>query len=47
VWQENFGIEPAGNDDLLLNVHNIANGIYYLVVEADGKRWVIKLMVLG
>jgi hypothetical protein len=47
VWQEDFPNEPAGHDDLLLNLPKIANGFYYLVVEASGKRWLVKLLVLG
>ena len=47
VWQRDFNNEPAGEDRLTLNVPPMANGIYYLVVEADGKRWVVKWLVLG
>ncbi len=46
IWGESF-YEPAGADDLTLNLPSIANGVYYLVVEAEGKRWVVKLMVVG
>ena len=28
------------------NGNPLANGVYYLLVQAQGKRWVIKLMVL-
>jgi hypothetical protein len=47
VWEEDFPNEPVGNDDLTLSLPKIANGIYYLVVEASGQHWVIKLLVLG
>ena len=47
VWQTDFSNEPGGNRDLVLNLPRLANGIYYLVIEANGKRWVLKLMVLG
>lgn len=46
IWHQDF-YEPAGSDDLTLDIPTIANGIYYLVVEANGKRWVVKLMVMG
>ena len=47
VWQADLPGRPAGVQDLVLNLPRLANGIYYLVVEADGKRWVLKLMVLS
>ncbi len=47
VWQDQFLQEPSGNDQLLLSLPRLANGIYYLVVESEGKRWVVKLIVLG
>jgi len=28
------------------NGNLLANGVYYLVVQAQGKRWIVKLMVL-
>ncbi|HJT24317.1 MAG TPA: right-handed parallel beta-helix repeat-containing protein [bacterium] len=46
VEQEVFTNLPPGSDTLTLNIPNIANGVYYLEVEAPGQRWVLKLLVL-
>lgn len=46
VWQMDLQL-PAGHQELLLTPPPLANGIYYLLVEAPGKRWIVRLMVLG
>gem|GEM_PF-3641740 len=46
VWQGDFEGLPAGNNELILNLPRVANGIYYLIVEAPGTRWIIKLLVV-
>ena len=46
VWQEDFSNEPAGNDDLTLNLPGLANGIYYLVVFTTSSHQTVKLLVL-
>ena len=46
VWQEDFLNEPAGNDDLALDIPIVANGIYYLwVTTPSGRGQLVKLLV--
>ena len=47
AWQGDFEGLPAGNNELVLNLPRVANGIYYLVVEGSGKQWILKLLILG
>jgi hypothetical protein len=46
VWSEQVMVPGLGNDRLVLNLPKLANGLYYLRVETEGRRWTLKLLVL-
>jgi hypothetical protein len=50
VEEQTFDQVPVGAD-LLLELRdqqggNLANGLYYVVIQAQGNRWVTKLLVV-
>lgn len=52
VQDETIPDVPAGTARLPVSLVDregkpLANGLYYVVVTANGKRWVLKLLILG
>jgi hypothetical protein len=46
VWNERVIVPGGGNDLMPLDLPRLANGIYYLGVQTQDRRWMLKLMVL-
>jgi len=49
ILDKTFDDVPAGPQNLVIPLNSsgmIANGLYYVVVTANGNRWVLKLLLL-